>query len=169
MPLVITLPLASTRAGAGRSLVAPKHHAGHRALRRARVVVALQPLYLAGGCLPTDVAHVLDGAPVCEKQAADWPRPAEAWGSLGHGPAPREASGAPAGRSLSHILCDIGVHCRSRGCAARAAGRHLEYYKYTMSALWLTYHVAIGIYLLHDHGYTHYVRDLTTCVLRVAG
>ncbi len=110
MPMVITLPLASTRAGAGRSLVAPKHHAGHRALRRARVVVALQPLYLAGGCLPTDVAHVLDGAPVCEKQAADWMTLAEAWGSLRHDLALKEASGEPAGRRLSRLALDMAAH-----------------------------------------------------------
>ena len=33
-------------------------------------------------------------------QGADWPRLVEAWGSLGHGLAPNDASGEPAGPSL---------------------------------------------------------------------
>ena len=40
---------------------------------------------------------------------ADWPRLAGASGSLGHAPALREASGAPADRSLSHLVSDIGA------------------------------------------------------------
>ena len=37
-------------------------------------------------------------------QATGWPRLAEAWGGLVHGLALKEASGEPAGRSLSHLL-----------------------------------------------------------------
>ena len=40
-------------------------------------------------------------------QAADWPRPAGAWGSVGHALALREAPGVSAGRGLSHLASDI--------------------------------------------------------------
>ena len=43
-------------------------------------------------------------------QAADWPRLAEAWGSLRRDLALRGASGAPAGRGLSPLVLDIGEH-----------------------------------------------------------
>ena len=46
-------------------------------------------------------------------QATGWPRLAEAWGGLVHGLALKEASGEPAGRSLSHLVFDIGLARRS--------------------------------------------------------
>eukprot|EP00964_Phaeocystis_antarctica_P008188 scaffold4414_cov65-Phaeocystis_antarctica.AAC.8 len=45
-------------------------------------------------------------------QAADWPRLAEASGSLSHDLALRDASGAPAGRGLSRLVLDIGAQAR---------------------------------------------------------
>ena len=114
MPLIIQPPSDLNPGGARRvtrvPLVASKHDAGHRALRRARVVVAPQPLYLAGGRLPTDVAHVLGGAPLRGKQAADWMRLAKAWGSLRRDVALKEASGEPAGRRLSRHGFDMAAH-----------------------------------------------------------
>ena len=54
--------------------------------------------------------------------AADWPRLAEAWGSLGRALALKAASSAPAGRSMSQLVCDIGgasrSYTRSSSCCA---------------------------------------------------
>ena len=47
--------------------------------------------------------------PASAAQVAEWPRLAEAHGSLGHDLAPREASGEPAGRRLCHLVFDIGL------------------------------------------------------------
>jgi len=44
--------------------------------------------------------------PASAAPAADWPRLAEAQGSLEHDLAPKEASGEPAGRGLSHLVFD---------------------------------------------------------------
>ena len=46
--------------------------------------------------------------PASAAQAADWPRLAEAPGSLRHALALRDASGEPAGRSPSRTVCNIG-------------------------------------------------------------
>ena len=65
-----------------------------------------------------------NGAKLCRKRAraqrqpADWPRPAGAWGSLGHALALTEASGEPADRRLSQLVSDTGA----KGLAAKAAG-----------------------------------------------
>ena len=48
---------------------------------------------------------------------AAWPRLAGACGSLGSGLAPREASGAPAGRGLSHLRVTVSTSSRSRQAA----------------------------------------------------
>eukprot|EP00964_Phaeocystis_antarctica_P017939 scaffold9960_cov71-Phaeocystis_antarctica.AAC.3 len=40
--------------------------------------------------------------------AAAWPRLADAWGSLRHALALKEASGTPAGRRLSQLVFDVG-------------------------------------------------------------
>ena len=51
--------------------------------------------------------------PAGAAQAADWPRLAGAWSSLRRDLALRGASGAPAGRSLSHLVFDIAQHPES--------------------------------------------------------
>ena len=48
--------------------------------------------------------------PAGAAQAADWPRLAEASGSLRHDLALKPASGEPAGRALSHLVFHIGEH-----------------------------------------------------------
>ena len=48
-------------------------------------------------------------ARAAQGQGTGSPRLAEAWGRLGYAPALREASGAPAGRSLSHPVSDLGA------------------------------------------------------------
>ena len=59
-------------------------------------------------CMPRSKARPgLYGRPAA--QAADWPRLAEAHGSLAHDLAPREASGEPAGRRLCHLVFDAGA------------------------------------------------------------
>ena len=50
--------------------------------------------------------------PASAAQAADWPRLAEARGSLEHNLALKEAPGAPVGRGLSHLVFHIGRCCR---------------------------------------------------------
>ena len=45
-------------------------------------------------------------------QAAGWPRLANAWSSLRHALVLKEASGEPAGRSLSRLVFDTGKHVR---------------------------------------------------------
>jgi hypothetical protein len=63
----------------------------------------------------------LDGAKPCGKQgrygaqAADWPRLAEAPGSLRHDLALKEASGEPASRGLSHLVLHIGARRTTSG------------------------------------------------------
>ena len=46
-------------------------------------------------------------------QTADWPRLAGARGSLELGVALKEASGAPAGRSLSRLVLHMGKHSKN--------------------------------------------------------
>eukprot|EP00964_Phaeocystis_antarctica_P141874 scaffold107003_cov51-Phaeocystis_antarctica.AAC.2 len=48
--------------------------------------------------------------PASAAQATDWPRLADAWGGLERDLGLKEASGEPAGRSLSHLVFDIGSH-----------------------------------------------------------
>ena len=51
--------------------------------------------------------------PASAAQAADWPRLAGARGSLELGVALKEASGAPAGRSLSRLVLHMGKHSKN--------------------------------------------------------
>ena len=80
----------------------------HRALRRAHAGVGDR----GGARADLRARAVSETRPVWPASAAllaDWPRRAEAWDGLRRALALNAASGAPAGRSLSQVVSDIGA------------------------------------------------------------